>query len=409
MIKKAGIFALILSLFLVVLSPGLVQADTGLTISNNLAEAEFPSKLNFNLSARSDVNITDVRLHYAVDQESYAQVTSEVYLEFAPATTIDVKWAWDMRQTGGLPPGTGVEYWWTVKDANGDKVETTPLKVRFDDKRYSWKSLTEGKVTILWYEGTQSFAQELMSTAQEALARLSEDTGAYLKKPVEIYVYADTSDLQGAMIFPREWTGGAAFTRYGTIAIGISPNNLSWGKRATVHELTHLVTQQMTSNPYNDLPTWLDEGLAMYNEGLLEPGYVNILRGAITENQLITVRTLSSEFSTDPTKAYLSYAESYSLVEFLTGTYGRDKMLELLTSFSQGNGYYDGALEKIYGFDMDGLNTLWHNYVRGQYQEGKSTKTAMLPVIIGALNKPASGLLSDLRLATQSWVWGWGW
>ena len=409
MIKKAGIFALIVSLFLVLLCPALVQADTRLTISNNLAEAEFPLKLNFNLSARSDVNISDVRLHYTVDQESYAQVTSEVYVEFVPATTIDVKWAWDMRKTGGLPPGTIVEYWWTVADANGDKVETTPLKINFDDKRHSWKSLTEGKVTILWYEGAQSFAQELMSTAQEALTQLAEDTGAQLKKPVEIYIYASSTDLQGAMIFPQEWTGGVTFTRYGIIAIGISPNNLSWGKRATVHELTHLVTHQVTSSPYNDMPTWLNEGLSMYSEGLLEPGYVDILKKAITEDSLITVRTLSSEFSADPDQAYLAYAESYSLVEFLIGTYGRDKMLELLTTFSQGNGYYDGALEKVYGFDRDGLNTLWRVYVRRQYQEAGVTTTAISPVLIGTLNKVVSGFLLGLRLATQSWGWGWGW
>ncbi len=409
MIKKAGIFALVVSLFLVLLSPGLVQAQGGLTISESSAEAEFPFKLHFNLSAESGGDITDIRLHYTVDRESYAQVTSEVYVESVPSTTIDVQWAWDMRKTGGLPPGTIVEYWWTVEDANGEKVETAPLKINFDDKRHSWKSLTEGKVTILWYEGTQSFAQELMLTAQQALVRLAEDTGAQLKKPVEIYVYASATDLQGAMIFPQEWTGGVTFTRYGIIAIGIAPNNLAWGKRATVHELTHLVTHQMTTNPYNDMPTWLNEGLSMYNEGPLEPGYVDILKKAVTGDSLITVRTLSSEFSADPAQAYLAYAESYSLVEFLIGTYGRDKVLELLTSFSQGNGYYDGALEKVYGFDMDGLNTLWRNYVRGQYQEGKSTKTAVLPVIIGASTKPASGLLSDLRLAFQSWIWGWGW
>ncbi|MFC1988198.1 peptidase MA family metallohydrolase [Chloroflexota bacterium] len=409
MIKKAGIFALVVSLLLVLLCPTLVQAEAGLTISNNSAETEFPLKLNFSLSAKSDVNITDVRLHYAVDRESYAQVNSEVYVEFTPATTIDVEWAWDMRKTGGLPPGTVVEYWWTVEDAGGAKVETTPLKVHFNDKRYSWKSLTEGKVTILWYEGTQSFAQELMSTAQEALARLAEDTGAYLKKPVGIYIYADPTDLQGAMIFPQEWTGGVAFIRYSTIAIGISTNDLDWGKRATVHELTHLVTHQMTANPYNDLPNWLNEGLSMYNEGLLEAGYVNILKKAVTEDNLITVRTLSSEFSADPAQAYLAYAESYSLLEFLIGNYGRGKMLELLTTFSQGNGYYDNALEQVYGFDRDGLNTLWLGYVRSQYQEAGMTTAAISPVLIGTLDRVVSGFRLDLRLATQSWGWGWVW
>jgi len=403
MIKKAGIFAVAISLFLVLLGPGLAQAQGGLAILDNSAEAEFPFKLHFNLSVESDVNIADIRLHYIVDRESYAQVTSEVYIEFVPDTTVDVQWAWDMRKTGGLPPGSSVEYWWTVEDVNGEKVETTPVRVSFDDNRYSWQSLTEGKVTIYWYEGEQSFAEEVMLVTQQALARLAEDTGAYLKKPVKIYVYTNSQDLQGAMIFPQEWTGGVAFTRYGIIAIGIAPHSLSWGKRAIAHELTHLVIHQMTFNPYAGLPNWLNEGLAMYTEGVLEVGFTTRLERAITENSLISVRSLSSPFSTDAEKAYLSYAQSYSLVEFLITDYGQGKMLGLLNTFREGSSY-DGALEKVYGFDMDGLDSLWRDYVTRQYQEAEVTTSAMLPAPIGAFTKLASGLLLDWRLATQSWA-----
>ncbi len=371
MIKKASIFVLVVSLFLVVFSSACTQPvelviAEQLTILDNSAEVEFPFKLHFNLSAGSDVNITDIRLHYTVIRESYAQVTSEVAIEFVPDTTIDVQWAWDMRKTGGLPPRSSVEYWWTVGDTSGNRVETTPLRVRFGDNRYSWQSLTEGKVTIYWYEGEQSFAGEIMLAAQQALARLAEDTGAYLKKPVKIYIYADAQDLQDAMIFPQEWTGGVAFTRYGIIAIGIASHNLSWGKKAITHELTHLVIHQMTFNPYTGLPNWLDEGLAMYTEGVLGAGFSISLKKAIAEDRLFSVRSLSSPFSAYVGESYLSYAQSYSLVEFLITHYGQDKMLELLTTFGEGSSY-DGALEKVYGFDMDGLDTLWREYVTRQY------------------------------------------
>ena len=108
MIKKTSILALVIYLFLSMLSPVLVQAQSELTILDSSAQAEFPSSLSFNLSAQSDVNITDIRLCYTVDRASFAQVTSEVYIEFAPATTIDVSWALEMVKIGGLPPGSGV-------------------------------------------------------------------------------------------------------------------------------------------------------------------------------------------------------------------------------------------------------------------------------------------------------------
>ncbi len=321
-------------------------------------EAEFPLKLDFKLSAESDSDISDIRLHYVVERDSYAQVTSEVYLEFDPAASVDVLWTWDMRRTGGLPMGALIEYWWTVEDIEGDQMATPPVQFQFDDNRYSWQSLTEDKVTIYWYQGDQSFAREIMSASQQALSRLAEDTGARPRKQVSIYVYGGYQDLLGAMLFPQEWTGGVTFTSYGIIAIGIATNNLTWGKSATIHELTHLVIHQMTHNPYSGLPTWLTEGLAIYSEGPLISTFTAHLTRAIAGDKLLSVRSLASPFSAYAEESYLSYAQSYHLVELLIANYGQDKMLELLGVFQEGSSY-DGALQQVYGFDMDGLDLRW--------------------------------------------------
>jgi len=402
MIKKASILALIICLFLSILSPVLVQAQSGLTILDSSSQAEFPSRLSFNLAAQSGVDITDIRLCYTVDRASFAQVTSEVYIEFAPATTVDVNWTLEMVKIGGLPPGSSVNYWWAVEDASGGRIEMAPSRVQFEDNRYSWRSLTEGEVTIYWYKGDESFAQEIMLSAQQALTRLAEDTGAELEKPAKLYIYASTQDLRGAMIYPQEWTGGVAFTRYGIIAIGIASDNLPWGKRAVAHELTHLVIHQMVLNPYNDLPTWLDEGLAMHTEGVLGPQFTTYLNKAIAEKGLISVRSLSSPFSAYAEQSYLSYAQSYSLVDFLISNYGQTQMLELLLTFRQGSSY-DGALEKVYGFDMDGLDTLWQDYVTMSAQSIEEKGSH--PALIGTLPALATAFLLTLGLATESWTW----
>jgi hypothetical protein len=162
------------------------------------------------------------------------------------------------------------------------------------------------------------------------------------------------------MIFPQDWTGGVAFTEYGVIAIGIATDaaSLSWGKGAISHELTHLVVHQVTLNPYNGLPTWLDEGLAMYSEGPLDASFTNALYTAEQNKTLISIRSLTSPFSADANLSILSYAESDEVVSYLISHYGRDKMLELLNIFGKGSGY-DDALKTVYGFDMDGLNAEW--------------------------------------------------
>jgi hypothetical protein len=104
----------------------------------------------------------------------------------------------------------------------------------------------------------------------------------------------------------------------------------------------------------------------MYSEGLLSPQYSNPLQQAVSGNSLFSVRSITSPFSAYTDKSVLSYAESFSLVDFLISQYGAEKMRELLSTFEQGI-TYDGAFMKVYGFDMDGLDALWRPYVKKLY------------------------------------------
>jgi hypothetical protein len=354
--------ALIISTLLLFLSPSIVAAGEDISVIASDVDVNFPSQAVFTLEAESYDDIIDVRLYYHVDMMNYAEVVSEGWAEFTPANTIEANWIWDM-ENASLPPGAEVTYWWLIEDAAGNRFETSSDIMHFDDERYPWQSLTntvlqDSELALHWYEGSDSFAQELMDTCQGGLARLTQDIGTYPERPIKIYIYASTSDLQGAMIFPQEWTGGTAFTVFSTIAIGIPPSELDWGKRALVHELTHLVVHQATFGPYGQLPIWLDEGLATYNEGELDLVFRSSLEEAIWEDELISVRSLCSPFSAETEKARLSYAQSYSLVEYLLDNYGQDRMLELLAILKQGS-TYDEALTEVYGFDIDGLDARW--------------------------------------------------
>lgn len=340
--------------------PGTVQAAGGISVDNAFVETSFPGSINFIITARSDVNITDIRFHFTVDRTEYVNIVSEVFMTISPAKNVTPQYIMDMRKTGGFPPGTALNYWWTITDAAGKRLVTETQKVYFNDERYEWKTLEQGMVTLYWYQGDNDFAVKLMDATQTALGRLSENTGAGLKSAVRIYIYETSNDLKGAMIYPQDWTGGVAYSQYGTIAIGIAPedSSIAWGIGAISHELTHLVVSQVTGNPYNSVPTWLNEGLAMYSEGTLDPSFVSFLTAAEDSKSLISVRSLTSPFSAYADQSYLAYAESYSIVAYLIEHYGRDKMLGLLDLFSRGSGY-DDALTQVYSVNMDSLNALW--------------------------------------------------
>jgi len=413
MIKR---IVLITSALLLLLSPSLVAAGDDIAVIASDVEVNFPGQAVFNLEAESYVDIIDVRLYYQVDKMNYAEVVSEGWADFTPASKIEANWVWDMRNAS-LPPGAEVTYWWMIEDADGNTFETSPEIMHFDDHRYLWQSLTStvpqgGELSLFCYEGGDSFARELMDACEEGLTKLTQDIGTYPERPIKIYIYASTSDLQGAMIFPQEWTGGAAFTEFSTIAIGISPARLDWGKRALVHELTHLVVHQATFSPYGQLPVWLDEGLATYNEGELDPVFRSYLEQAILEDELISVRSLCSPFSAYYEIACLSYAQSYSLVEYLLDNYGQDRMLELLTILKQGS-TYDEALTEVYGFDIDGLDALWRGTLASHTvisvsritEQSEGTAWQSHPALITVLAALATALALWGALALEERAW----
>ena len=337
----------------------------GFNVILSKPNVEFPDSITFDIDVAAKADISRITFQYQVQKLSVFPVTSVAFPPFTSTSRVKTSWKWDMTQTGGLPPGTDLTYWWAIEDAEGNTAQTPVSTLSFDDQRHSWQSSSENEITLLWYQGNDSFVQQLMTAAKGALDRLAEDTGARPEDKVSIYIYASTQDLQDAMLYPNEWTGGVAYSEYHTIAIGISPDNLDWGKGAMAHELAHLVVHQVTFSGYGiELPTWLDEGLAMYAEGSLVSDMASVLKSAITQNKLISAKSLCSPFPAEADAAILAYAESYSLVKYLLEQHGgQAKMLELLNAFKQGSGYNE-ALDRVYGLDIDKLNDLWSTYIR---------------------------------------------
>jgi hypothetical protein len=355
--RLALLSVLLLILFSITLSSALAQG--GITVVTDEYETVFGETITFRVAAESESEIASIQLYYKVDG---FPATSRAYPEFESGQTVEAEHEWDLV-LNYTPPGSEIEYWWKIEDADGNELKTEPVSFTYEDERYDWRELPSDRIILYWYRGDDDFGQALLDRGLEALDQLSRDTGVTVEKAVKIFIYGSHSDLLGALDQgAREWTGGRAFTDQGIVVIGVTPGNLEWGKRATVHELTHVVIHQVTDTPLGGLPTWLDEGLAMYAEGDLEPVYMAELNEAIESNTLISVRSISSSFSADSDLASLSYAESYSLVEFILDQYGEEKMSQLIDIFAEG-AYYDAALQEALGMDTDGLEDAWRAWL----------------------------------------------
>jgi hypothetical protein len=331
----------------------------GLEVLGAEAQIDFPDQIIFSLQAQSDVTVEVVELEYGLEKSACTTDLNRVVPDdYEPDVNVNINWTWNMRRTGSLPPGTQIWWRWHLIDAMRRETRTETQWVTWIDGIYDWNTISTDDLVLHWYEGNETFAHMLFDAAIASQTRLEDDIGAQLEDHINIYIYADTDDMREAILFEPGWTGALAFPSSGIVIIGVNESNLDWGLDTIAHELAHVIVGSAVSHCYSVLPRWLDEGLAVYAEGVLDPRYQRILESSISEDELFSIRSLNDSFTEHADRAYLSYAESFSIVSYLIETYGQESMLNLLETFQSGY-RYDSALFQVYGFDADGLELEW--------------------------------------------------
>jgi hypothetical protein len=348
---------------LVLATAALPHQAESIHIEQASAVVRFPDEIEFQLSASASATIQSLELEYGLllpDQDTIVQrLTPE---DFVPAPSVTTNWVWDMRQTGSLPTGARIWWRWHLVDAAGAETRSPTEEIVWIDDVHPWRQQATGNLTLIWYEGEASFAEDLLHSAVEAQQRLKSETGVESVSPVRIYIYADSQDLQEAVLFEAEWTGGLAYPDHRIVLIGIPPSELFWGRQTIAHEMAHVLIGERVNTSYSSMPNWLSEGLAVFAEGGLDETSQVGLQQAIEDDTLFSVRSLNGGFTEDSERVYLSYAQSYSLVAHLIERYGQPAMLDLLDHLQQGF-RADHALEQVYGFDTEGLEIEWRQAV----------------------------------------------
>jgi hypothetical protein len=368
--------------------------------TNNEIILNFPESATFRAAFTSDSDITSIVLEYGNEQQTCGEVIAKAFPQFTPGKTIEAEWTWEMRQSGSLPPGAQLWWRWRVTDANGQETVTEAKTATWLDEVHHWQTINNSDhVRLHWYEGDQTFATDLVKAAHDGLLFNETQSGLKAEAPIDIYIYASTEDLKDAILYEPSWTGGQAFPDQNIVILGISQYDLEWGRDAIVHELTHVLVGHLTFSCLGDVPTWLNEGLAVYSEGELDPASERQLEDAIRDNTLLTVRSLSSGFSEVADKAYLSYSQSYSITKFLIETYGQEKLTSLLVSLRDGL-TIEEALIQIYGFDVEGLEGAWREAIGAQPLSVSAQPTAQptptfVPTIV-----PMGGVASVLQVTS---------
>ncbi len=407
---RKSILAFFLSVSLLTVTPAFASpaADVPATgVTNDEVSLHFPESATFRATITGDSQIKSVVLEYGDKQQTCGDVVAKAFPQFTPGKTVNAEWTWEMRQSGSLPPGAQLWWRWRITDANGTETVTETKITTWLDDMHNWQTLDSGEFLHLhWYKGDQTFATALAQAAADGLQFNETQSGLKADAPIDLYVYASTSDLKDAILYEPSWTGGQAFPDQNIVILGISQSELEWGKDAIAHELTHVLVGHLTFSCLGDVPTWLNEGLAVYSERGLDPQSQQQLDDAIKNDTLLTVRSLSGGFSEVADKAYLSYSESYSIVKFLIETYGQEKMTALLVALRDGQ-TIDEALTQTYNFNVDGLEDAWRKAIGAQPRAASAQPTAQptptfVPTIVPVGGVPVVAQVTTTAVPTSS-------
>lgn len=292
-----------------------------------------------------------------------------------------------VRDTGTqhITPNTSIAYRWRA--TTGEQVTLSPEKtLLYDDDRpgLDWHSARIGAATVHWYGGAETQARHFGSISADAAAAAETLLGHDLAGPIDIFVYDSRDDFFGALgPGAREWTGAATYPALRTIFMWLGGGSSGYLETTMTHEVTHVVFQDATTNPFHEPAKWFNEGLAVWSEEQSASGHQSAVRSAADAGSLLAFDGISESFPIGDQAARLAYDEGATMVEMIIDTYGRRAIAAIAAAWRDGAGDAE-ALEGGTGVAVDQLyDTYFASF-------GASAPTAIqpAPILPSNVDKP---------------------
>jgi hypothetical protein len=131
------------------------------------------------------------------------------------------------------------------------------------------------------------------------------------------------------------------------------------------HEMTHLLLHElMGSQGYQNLPGWLNEGLASIYQGNPNPAAPDRLEEAFQNQELLDFVSLCGAFPYAEDEAVIAYMQSQSFVGYLQDQYGSQSILDLIQAYED-NVSCQAGVETVFGRSLEQLSEQWQRDVLG--------------------------------------------
>jgi hypothetical protein len=337
------------------------RASDPITITSQTDKINYPTSIDFHMSA-SDTSspITSATIYIMFNAGGYQE--QHAIANLRPGRTISTLWHEDTTGDNFHTAGSHVSYYWQLGDSAGHTHTDTAQQFTTIDTRFSWQHLSQGMLQVDWYNRSQDFGNVLLNQASASLERISQKLGGRLLRPINLWVYATDEDFHGSLA-PNsyEWVGGQAHPSLDEASIVVQDTSDETLVRDMPHELTHLVFHQLTEKGIgNYTPIWFDEGLAVYNQAYQEPEMTARLQKALNSQSLLRLDSISYSFPSNADLAYLAYAQSWNLLDYMYTTFGQPRMVRFISLLNNIQSDFGEDLERALGVDQIHLENQWH-------------------------------------------------
>ena len=352
------------------------------------ARSDFPNGIVFTLNAASDAGFDEIRLVYEIAPDG---VPTSAVAECTGGNVVNCSFQLSASRRNLLIPAAQVTYFWRMT-VSGVTEESDPQLVTYDDDRFDWQQVSDGNLTLWWYQGGEDEARRVLAAGRETLDGIGSLLQVSVDFPVRIIYYGSAQDMQAAIISDNSegviTLGEVVYSDTAMVSADAAPEEIAR------HEVAHIVVRQAVAGPYG-LPDWLNEGTAVFAQSQPLGNQSQALELAIQSGQVFSVRSLSSASSgSQAGTVSLFYGQSWSLVDFLIETYGEEKFAQLFQTFKEGARTGD-ALEQVYGFDQDGLENAWRESVGLPPRQEPTPDTERVPSTPSSSPDPDSESTSD--------------
>ena len=364
-------------------SPAAEAVGDNIRVVSDKMEVHFPGDVVFNLEAVGEAEIVEVRLYYRVHPSG---IWAYAYLDLSLSRRVETSFSLYVSGARYLPPGTELEYYYSIIDSRGNVLETKPETFSYVDDRFQWQTVRAGPLTLYWHNVPEQRVREVAIQVEKSLDKIADLLQVNLDQPMKGIIYNSQSEARDAFPFQSQTTTqeqlfqGFAFPERGVfVGVGMQPNLI-------VHESAHLLLEESTGSPRAQVPAWVNEGFASY----MEPGAHGFGRGFanMPDPGTMPLRHMHAIPGTSTAIRYF-YRKSESVVGYLLESYKVDNFRSFLDNLDQGKDT-GKALSASYGFHLDELDQRWASTLGQQDQEDTTNNTfpfsyldSMLLAILG--------------------------